>query len=429
MAPASTFNSHPVSFRFSPTDGLKVTPGPDEPPSVLATADLICLRPADVDGEYTLFHQISGNELVQTPITRPPPTLLAHLLLRTLPEHLSAAEVTVLISTVACNGTAGAFHANILAPLLAALGVPARAVHTTSPTSIAEAVGALAHARAQTLLLLSGDTSIHEALNAPLPSTLTLAVFPHGTGNALANSYLRGAAPLRALLFGAARPLPLIAASFPPGSVWQRSRAPCNASVLGAVVASWGFHASLVADTELLRGNDAHVGTDRFRAAAEQNLAPPLHAYRGRVSVRASGATEWTPLERNEHFYVLATLCASLEATFCISPASVRGEQALRVVHFGMPTNGAEDVMGIMTAAYAGGKHVEDERVGYEQAGAVAIEIQEADEQWRRVCVDGGIVVIPEGGRVEIEVATAVAAAIFSSADRGSGSLGSVSKR
>jgi hypothetical protein len=70
------------------------------------------------------------------------------------------------------------------------------------------------------------------------------------------------------------------------------------------------------------------------------------------------------------------------------------------LVHFG-PTTG-DEAMRIMGLAYQGGKHVEDEKVRYEKVEGLRIEMREEDERWRRVCVDGKIVRVEEGGWVEV---------------------------
>ena len=300
-------------------------------------------------------------------------------------------------------------------------------IRTSSATCVTEAVTALSQrttrGRAQTVILLGGDTTVHEAVNASragAPTDVALAVFPLGSGNALASSYhsARAIPPLYALLFGLPRPLPLFTATFSPGARWAVGGGGggdevAGGLVKGAVVASWGFHASLVADAESLRilgrGGEQVQGTERFQIAARENLQPPLHVYRGVVRYLREG--QWHKLSPpqqqhdGEHFYVLATLCSHLEETFAISPASVPGSlHAMRLVHFGVPpsSEAGEEVMGIMTAAYRGGKHVDDPRVGYREVEGVQIEIRETDERWRRVCIDGRIAVLPEGGSVQV---------------------------
>ena len=64
-----------------------------------------------------------------------------------------------------------------------------------------------------------------------------------------------------------------------------------------------------------------------------------------------------------------------------------------------MAANAMEAVLG---KAFTDGSHVDDAAVEYESVSSVRIEIQETEERWRRVCVDGKIVVVPEGGWVEV---------------------------
>jgi len=61
-----------------------------------------------------------------------------------------------------------------------------------------------------------------------------------------------------------------------------------------------------------------------------------------------------------------------------------------------------DEVMRVMTLAYQDGKHVEEDVVGYEDVEAVRIEFKEEEKRWRRVCVDGKIVVVEAGGWVEV---------------------------
>jgi hypothetical protein len=102
--------------------------------------------------------------------------------------------------------------------------------------------------------------------------------------------------------------------------------------------------------------------------------------------------------------YVLATLVSNLERTFRISPASQPLQPQLRVVHFG-PVGG-EEAMRVMGLAYQGGKHVDEEAVGYEAVRGLRIEFQglEKEGKWRRICVDGKIVRVEGDGWVEVRL-------------------------
>ena len=172
--------------------------------------------------------------------------------------------------------------------------------------------------------------------------------------------------------------------------------------VFGAVVASWGLHASLVADSD--SEEYRKFGVERFRRAAKENLFPAdgsaAHAYKAKVSLKREEG--WVEVGREEHSYVLATLVSNLERDFVISPDSKPLDGRLRVVHFGHL--GGDEVMRIMDLAYEGGKHVEDGAVGYEEVEGVRIDFAgtERDGRWRRICVDGTIFRVEEDGWVEI---------------------------
>ncbi|TPX11967.1 uncharacterized protein E0L32_007270 [Thyridium curvatum] len=350
-----------------------------------------------------------------------------------------------------------------------------------------------------TILLLSGDGGVVDLLNGsrepPMPGTVqhhhhhpTIAIAPLGTGNALFHSlhkphYSSGdgskppppshfALALRTLLRGAARPLPTFKAAFSPGARLITYAPPgaatadgngtasttttngdSNASdnkleehadavdhLYGAIVASYGFHAQLIweSDTPDYRRH----GDKRFAMVAGE-LLKSSHQYRAEVEVvlasssggdgggggggkktavllDGSGGTTTTTASneaaanhhddgdrgdgRGRFTYVLATMVSNLEKTFTISPASRPLDGRLRLVHFG----GADgrQTMEIMKAAYQEGRHVgmawsgggEKRAVGYDEVDEVKITVGESDARWRKVCVDGVVVEVPEGG-------------------------------
>lgn len=136
-----------------------------------------------------------------------------------------------------------------------------------------------------TVVLCSGDGTLHEALDAlqhapPAAGSgreLLFALVPCGTANALysslfpptpaqsediKNSILQS---LRAV-FVASTPRPLTLA---------RTTVAGRTSI-AAVVASTALHAAILHDSEALRA--AHPGLDRFKLAAQQNIARWYHA-------------------------------------------------------------------------------------------------------------------------------------------------------
>jgi diacylglycerol kinase family enzyme len=272
------------------------------------------------------------------------------------------------------------------------------------------------------LILVSGDGGIVDTVNSILaqPHADTyvapeIVLLPLGTANALYHSINAGQTQntwgLSALSSTTSKPLPTFTATFSPGSRLLVNEAtakiplPTNSKhdpmLHGAVVFSWGMHASLVADSDSAAYRK--FGINRFKMAAKEALYPEdgslPHTYRGRVSILAKNG-EWKAMDSTEHLYTLATMVSNLEAPFCISPQSKPLDGSLRLVYFG-PVDG-DEAMRIMGLAYQGGKHVEDVGVRYDAIEGLKVEFEEEEEKWRRVCVDGKIVVVEKGGWVEV---------------------------
>lgn len=248
------------------------------------------------------------------------------------------------------------------------------------------------------------------------PSTYECPVtvlLPLGTGNALFNSihrsstvslYVQG---LRTLLRGKSKPLPIFQAKFSPGArlVTNEGRTLIpltDDSFFGAVVASYGLHATLVADSDTAEWRK--YGDKRFGMVAQSLLSPEdggtPHAYQADVVLNGDER-----ITRDEHGYVLLTLVSNLEKTFTISPQSKPLDGRLRVVHFGALDGG--EVMSIMGSAYDGGKHVDRAEVGYSEVERLRIDFKEQgeDSRWRRCCIDGSTVAVEEGGWMDVALA------------------------
>jgi diacylglycerol kinase family enzyme len=373
----------------------------------------------------------------------PASVLQTHLLLA-LPSHLAVSRdqhqpdppnLHVVVSTRSGRCQAEAFFARIARPVLDAVGLAEHAYRlhrTDSDRSVAafalQQLGPRANAGAtQTVLLLSGDGGVVDLVNGllqgaqgPAYRAPSIGLLVLGTGNALANSCglnHDGTKGLAALLRGAPRPLPTFAARFSPGSALLvdegRASEPLPAdgpaapgTVHGAVVCSWGLHASLVADSDTAAYRQH--GAARFAMAARALLAPPdgspPHAYRGRITLfrpdGGRGEERAEPLAATEHGYLLATLVARLEAGFTVSPASRRLDGRLRLLRFGPVA--ADEVVRLLGLAYAGGAHVAEPAVLYGEVAGLRIDFDEPDARWRRVCVDGKIVRVGEGGWMEV---------------------------
>ncbi|KAM3421021.1 hypothetical protein BST61_g1445 [Cercospora zeina] len=336
----------------------------------------------------------------------------------------------VIVSTGSGTGRAADVWRQLVQPAVEQLGLTEGADYVLHRTTSAHSVSDLTRdvflpnanlGVAQAILLMSGDGGVVDIVNTllqgqrgPKYKKPNISLLPLGTGNALANSaglVRDNTLGLRTWLRGGTKELPLFRATFSPGArlLFDEARQERAlhledgvAVAYGSVVASWGLHAGLVADSDTAEFRK--FGVERFKMAAKEALAPsdgsPPHVYRAKVSIQRPGQTDWHSLRDGEHAYVLATLCSQLEKGFIISPASGPLDGKLRLVHFG-PMSG-EDAMNIMGKAYQGGQHVNDERVGYEEITALRIDFNEEDGRWRRVCIDGKIIRVEKDGWVEV---------------------------
>ncbi|KAF9870345.1 diacylglycerol kinase catalytic domain-containing protein [Colletotrichum karsti] len=395
-----------------------------------------------------------------------PQELTNGLLLSQFPDHLNpkpgSHDVHFIVSTKSGLGRAPKFWDNVVQPLviLADQKAPGGSSSETSGlsdrfnvlvTKDADSVRDFAKqswaARTQaaegappdkteTIVLLSGDGGVVDLLNGceetDAATTLpTLAILPLGTGNSNFHSSHRPlytdngpshmVLGLRTLFFGTPAPLPSFRASFSTGArLVTYTPAPGARDkfqdvtrhdvgvdhLFGALVASYGFHAQLVweSDTPEYRKH----GDKRFGMVA-QELLKEGHSYAARVEVRGTDGNTLTPIRREKFNYVLAALVSNLEKTFAISPGSGPLQGRLKLVHFG--DVGAEKTMEIMMAAYKQGSHVGmrwetadggEDYVGYEDAEEIRVTIGESDPRWRKVCIDGTIVELPEGGWMSV---------------------------
>lgn len=346
-----------------------------------------------------------------------------------LPRHLSPADdlsVDVIVSTRSGTGQSRYFWEAILEPLLAKVssqlgvsGTIANPFITQDAHSVANFAQRLAAKSTprKTVILLSGDGGIVDIINNYDSSSSSqlplLAVLPFGTGNAIFHSSHKPLAAksqtvqaVRTLLFGAPVDLPTFTASFSPGSVSTSftSETPDTPiqSLSGTIVASYGFHASILyeSDTPEYR---AH-GSKRFGMVAA-NLLKESHPYLAKVEYRSPGSSELIEVPRGEHAYILVAMVSNLERTFTISPASKPLDGKLRLIHFG-PVGG-ERTMEIMYKAYDEGKHVgmtweDGQKVGYEEIDEIRVTTLEEDARWRKVCIDGTIVELPRNGHMSV---------------------------
>jgi hypothetical protein len=169
------------------------------------------------------------------------------------------------------------------------------------------------------------------------------------------------------------------------------------------VVASYGLHATLVADSDTTEYRK--YGDKRFDLVAKELMFPKdgsrLHAYKADVTLFKPGGQQIT-LDRREHGYLLATPLSNLEKMFMISPSSKPLDGQLRIVHFGAV--GGDEAMRIMMEAYNAGNHVNIDVVSYECIDGMRIDLNEEGEdwKWRRFCIDGLTVAVEENGWMDV---------------------------
>jgi diacylglycerol kinase family enzyme len=347
-----------------------------------------------------------------------------------VPSPLS--KIYVLVSILSGTQLAKQFFESTVQPLLTELGLEGNyeVEYTKNANTIIDFTKSVISKNAmqgisQLVMVLSGDGGIVDILNAledPIDSSKfippQISLIPMGTGNALANSsgiLSDKTIGLSTFARGTPHNLPIFRATFSLGArlLVDEARkeeelplkdADGNSFMYGAVVCSWGLHAGLVADSDTTEYRK--FGVDRFKMAAGEALFPKdgsdPHHYKAKLSILGRGASQWRDLDRTEHAYVLVTLVSSLEKSFTISPHSKPLNDVLRIIHFG-PRPGNE-VMRLMKLAYQGGKHIDDESVSYEEVEAVRInfESRESEDRWRRICLDGKIVLVEADGWVEI---------------------------
>ncbi|KAI5290075.1 hypothetical protein KEM52_000577 [Ascosphaera acerosa] len=358
---------------------------------------------------------------------------------RLLRTPTTGSDVHVVVSTAAGTCRATAFYERVLRPLLGLLGVHGYQTHKTeSASSILDLASNILFPRAdagaaQTVILLSGDGGLVDLIRAffaqkrsPQYARPTLAVIPMGTGNATANStqFRDLTEGLSTLLRGTPRPLPMFSLAVSPGSAYVvdegRGREPILASpdphgldgetqachLHGAVVLSWGLHASLVADSDTTPYRQ--YGVDRFKMVAADLLRAldgnPEGHYRGWITVTtrdaATGALEREVLGGESHMYTLVTLVSHLERNYTIAPDSEPLDGQLRLVHIGDVSS--QETMRIINLPYQDGRHVAEAGVTYKAIESLRIDFREPDESWRRICVDGQIVAVGVDGWLEV---------------------------
>ncbi|ETI22785.1 hypothetical protein G647_06861 [Cladophialophora carrionii CBS 160.54] len=346
---------------------------------------------------------------------------------QSLPGHLLPdREIHVVVSILSGRHKAKEYYEESIKPLLDQHEIQYFTHQTKSARTIIELTEKLFIPNArrgvkQTIILLSGDGGIVDIVNTfttvlnrsnddmRAPSIFlkpAIVLIPMGTANALAWSSGVAQDAVKIMMDGRPKSLPSFKVTFSPGAQLLVNEGQDREALgdtedgesvtYGAVVCSWGLHASLVAmsDTTEYRKH----GLERFKMAAEQ-LLTEAHVYRGKVKWRKQNS-DWTEVAGREHAYILATMVSRLEEHFQISPDSRPLDGTLKLVLIGAEP--ASEIMRILGLAYQAGQHVTDPKVAYEDIEALRIDLDEDDDQWRQICVDGKIIAVPKGGWMEV---------------------------
>lgn len=327
--------------------------------------------------------------------------------LSTLPSYLTERKVIIIDSVKSGTGrTPGKdIYLDILDPLFKELSIEHEYHATKSATSISELALSLKDHKVS-IIFISGDTSINEFINSLNDSEKgEIAIFPipGGTGNSLSLS-LNITNPLDAIIrlfsAGTTLPLNLYEVDFPQGShylIANELGSPVPSHLKFLVVLSWGFHASLVADSDTpeLRKH----GIKRFQLAAHQNLSRD-QKYEGDFYIN--------DVELNGPFaYWLVTASQRFEPTFEISPKGDILKDELYVVTFNTQ-NTQYYIMDIMKEVYDKGSHIKNPNVVYKKLDKNdKIQLKTKNSKpliQRRFCVDGSIIALPETESHEIYI-------------------------
>ncbi|RKF71413.1 putative cortical actin cytoskeleton protein vip1 [Golovinomyces cichoracearum] len=286
--------------------------------------------------EYTIISQKSGDKwnLRFLKVSKLSLSLRHHLF--DLPLHLQG-EVNVIISIVSGICEASKYYTQVISPLLNTLGVTHKPLYTTSCTSIKE----FAQSLTGTVILLSGDGGVNDLVNYA-KSGLIIVLIPMGSGNAIYNSYIKN--ELYTMLRGSPIPLPNFEVSFSQAILDGKQLE----SMLGAVIVSYGFHPTLVDESEKYR----EYGAKRFEMVAEELLKKP-RKYTGTVNGEEMKG------------YAAATMVKKLDSDFEVS-----AENELRLIH--------TDTSDLMKGYHGGLGAWRVDRVEFQARG--------------KICVDGLIV-------------------------------------
>lgn len=282
-------------------------------------------------------------------------------------------KLHIIVNPVSGDRTASDYFKTELKPFLSKHDIH-YALHTTqSAESATEYAASLDYSHLITLMILSGDGTLHEFFQGlpiqPAIPNINLILLPFGTANALYHSLFssssssRAASRLHSLIQALQlktnpKPLPLLQVSVN------------NKTFLSHVVVSTALHASILFDSDKLRSDIP--GLERFKKAAEMNWGSE---YAGVVSLKGR-VERYIPLRgfvveeveeelKGPWAYLNVCLVDRLEETFIVAPKRAEAPAGtVDVVAIQRPRGADskaffEGLVEVFGAMYDGGLHVD----------------------------------------------------------------------
>ncbi|KAL1914694.1 uncharacterized protein VTP21DRAFT_8105 [Calcarisporiella thermophila] len=302
----------------------------------------------------------------------------------------------VLLNPVAGGGNGKRVWEETVEPMLKM----ARVAYTFAETT-RQALSSFSPDPEDALIVMSGDTTLHDILNALLPSRVhRIGIIPTGTGNALALSLdlTTVASACARILRGRTRPL-----------LAMHAECPGRWSTWAFMVVSFGFHCQVVWLGDRLRwlfGRKSYLVAGRIQFLLYRRYVGDLSLAGVRQLAKApSGAGDMVFGEEEEEqvavpngkfVYFVATKQHSLERGFCITPLASPSDMWMDVLAVDAPRK----TMGAAFVKVSQGQHVAMLSESYYKARRMEVRMKRKT----RVCLDGKFGKVPAGEVLRVEV-------------------------
>lgn len=213
-----------------------------------------------------------------------------------VPEHLQefVAEIpdikqlTVLDSTLSGIKHSSYVYNRVLVPMFRELEIEHRYVASETVNSIENY--AKSHTENGTVIILSGDTSIHEFVNGLKDSPgshVNFLLVPTGTGNGVSTflGHKSIAQAISRFFLGSLIPFFSFRLDFPEGSVMESTSMPVG-HLYSVVISGCGYHTEMISLAESPEYREISFG--RYGKAAEKMLEID-HKYEGKLKFKSHG--------------------------------------------------------------------------------------------------------------------------------------------